>query len=138
MAFIHTDARVFPQWEAASHEAVPLDCARVTAVAVKTGKTGVGITVTFEGTDPPCTLRLTAASFEAYARPVGQRASVRASALTLPPPPRLSFGVTVDAYLAFPFDDNAAYNDDALMGRLVLETASARAEIPFEQTPGNR
>jgi hypothetical protein len=139
LLFIHNDARIYPQWEVTSHEAVPLDCARVTAVAVKSGKTGVGVTVTFQGTDPPCTLHLTTALFEAYPRPtdLGPHPGMT-YATTLPPPLRLSAGITVDAYLAFPFDNNTAYNDDARMGRLRLTTATSIVEIPFVEGPGNR
>ena len=138
LLFIHTDGRVYPTWEVTSREAVQLDCARVTAVAVKSGKTGVGITVTFQGTDTPCTLRLETALFDAYARPTDSPSRAAVFATTLPPAPQLSAGVTVEAYLAFPFDDNAAYNDGARMGRLRLATATSRADIFFQQTAGNR
>ena len=117
--------RVYPQWQAAtSARETPFQCARATPVVVKTGKTGIGVTVVFDGGDATCALALDDVVLTVEGRDVAHARP--------PPMPTLAPGVRVEMYFPLPFDGNASFNAGERHGTLALRHGAETTTFALE------
>lgn len=123
--------RVYPKWQAAaSARETPFQCAKATPVVVKTGKTGIGVTVVFDGGETTCALALDDVVLTVEGREVSHASP--------PPMPTLAPGIRVEIYFPLPFDGNTSFNAGERHGMLTLrhgtETTTFALEL-FEKGP---
>ena len=127
-------ARQYPLWQLEPPAALPvaLACARGRAWVVKSGKSGVGLTVELMGAATgPCRVVLRGARLEL----TGGRA-IRSAA---PQPPAAAWTLAPCQvqrfYLPFLFDNNAAWNHGARSGRFLLDLVVGRVPAPDAGMP---
>jgi len=123
--------RRYPTWERTTRGTQVLaDCADVDAWASKSGKEGLGVTLELRGrSTTPCVVTITAARLR-----VGVEEYL---AKQLPEPPTVRLGQRVNAYLAFAFDGDRAWNDGAA-GALVITAATTTVTFNLQQTMPSR
>lgn len=122
-------ARQYPMWRLDPPAALPvaLGCARGQAWVVKSGKSGVGLTVELMGGAPErCRVVLRGARLELTGGLTVRSAAPQppAAAWTLGPCELQRF------YLPFLFDNNAAWNHGARSGRFLLDLVVGRPPGP--------
>lgn len=129
--FVSEGPRRFPTWERTTHGALAIaECAEADAWAVKSGKEGLGVILELRGrSTEPCVVTIHAARLR-----VG---TDEHEALRLPDPPTLRLGQRVQAYLAFRFDGDRAWNEQ-LDGALMIAGPSTTVTFPLKQTMPSR
>jgi hypothetical protein len=127
LACVATSAPRFPRnyatWRVFSESTRELGCARAEAWVAKSGKQGVGLTIAITVPEG-CTQVITITSAELQ---VGREVVPRAEA----PPPRPGAGGATYHYLAFPFDNNRAWNAGVHDARLELVLAVDGAPLAW-------
>ncbi|CAN5293025.1 hypothetical protein BH09MYX1_BH09MYX1_50240 [soil metagenome] len=121
-------SRIYPAWRATDAAAgTPFQCAKATPVVVKTGKTGVGITMIFDGGDATCVLALTDVVLFVEDRDVAHAKPPRM--------PTLAPCVRVEMYFPFFFDENSSFNAGERTGALVLKNGQTSTAFPLALDP---
>ncbi len=111
--------RNFPMWSMHTLGSRTLSCVELDAYVKKSGKTGVGIVLALRPVAPKCSVELEAASLDIGGEPV--------AVSTLPAAQEVRAATYL--YLAFPFDNEAAWNAGRNDGALRLRLrAGARSE----------
>ncbi len=117
--------RTYPEWRVdASAKQVPFACALATPIVVKTGKTGIGVSVVFDGGDATCALPLDAVTLRVNGREV--------SRAKLPELPTLAPGVRVVLYFPLPFDAQTSFNAGERSATLTLQSGAQTTSFALE------
>ena len=120
-----THDRTYPEWRAdATAKHVAFGCAFATPIVVKTGKTGIGVTVVFDGGDATCPLALDAVTLAVNGREV--------SRAKLPALPTLGPGVRVVMYFPLAFDAQTSFNAGDRTATLALRSGAEATTFPLE------
>lgn len=117
--------RAYPEWQApGSARGTPFQCGKATPVIVKTGKTGMGVTIVFEGGETTCALALDGVVLRVEGREVSHAQP--------PPMPTLGPGIRVEIYFPLPFDGNASFNAGERHGTLALRHGAETTTFVLE------
>lgn len=118
-------SRLYPAWRAApSARETPFQCAKATPVVVKTGKTGIGVTIVFDGGETTCALALDDVVLAVEGREVS-----RAKPPTMP---TLAPGIRVEMYFPLPFDANSSFNAGERRATLSLRRGAETTTFALE------
>ena len=102
-------------------------CADIDAWVSKSGKEGLMVTMFLRGLgEQACTVEVKGARF--------QTLGVMHEAARLPPSVELREGADVYLFVAFPFDDNTAWNEGAREGAVELDLADRKLSFSLVQT----
>ncbi len=109
----------FPFWTVTSASPRQVGCALLTAWISKTGKAGLGLSLSVTSPKGPCQVRLERARLFVGGREVADAAP--------PPPTTLGEKEVVRDYLPFFFDNNRAWNEHRRSGELLLAISAGGA-----------
>ena len=117
-------ARQYPAWTVTEPASRSYLCGTATPTVVKTGKTGIGVTFTFDGRDAECSPAIDELLLVIEGK--------RVASAKPPGPLHVAPGGRVAMYFALPFDQNGSYDEGDRHGLLVLRGPEATLEFPID------